>query len=68
MAQNEVDGAFGLMTEMAKMSVPEEVVEENEQRKVVVRYTPLGSSNAAVRAALSDMPHRCCLWNCTLEL
>lgn len=43
MAQTEVDGAFGLMKEICKQSVSEEVVEEDEKRKVIVRYTPLGS-------------------------
>jgi acyl-CoA reductase-like NAD-dependent aldehyde dehydrogenase len=48
MAQTEVDGAFGLMKEISKMSVSEEVVEEDEKRKVIVRYTPLGSSESLV--------------------
>lgn len=36
------------MTELAKLDIPEEVIEDNEDRKVITRYTPLGSVVAIV--------------------
>lgn len=31
------------MFQIAKLSVPDAVVEDNEDREVTIRYTPLGS-------------------------
>ena len=41
-AEWEVFGSIAWFREIAKQSLPEEVVEDNADRKVVTRYTPLG--------------------------
>jgi acyl-CoA reductase-like NAD-dependent aldehyde dehydrogenase len=30
------------LSEISKLDMPEEVIEDNEDRKVITRYTPLG--------------------------
>jgi acyl-CoA reductase-like NAD-dependent aldehyde dehydrogenase len=38
----EVAVGVSYLRGFCKLSLPEQIVEENEQRKVTVRYTPLG--------------------------
>jgi len=48
MATNEVETAAQWITGIAALDLPDEVVEDNETRKVVTRYTPLGVVAAIV--------------------
>ena len=41
-ATNEVGDGYRWLSEMGKLNIPEEVIEDNEDRKVITRYTPLG--------------------------
>lgn len=43
MASAEVDSGYAWLTESTKLSIPDEVMEDNEERKVVTRYTPIGT-------------------------
>jgi acyl-CoA reductase-like NAD-dependent aldehyde dehydrogenase len=47
-ATREVGDGVRWLAEMAKLDVPEEVMEDNEDRKVITRYTPLGVVAAIV--------------------
>jgi acyl-CoA reductase-like NAD-dependent aldehyde dehydrogenase len=47
-ASAEVTSGVHWLTEMAKLDLPDEVVEDNEERKVITRYTPLGVVAAIV--------------------
>jgi acyl-CoA reductase-like NAD-dependent aldehyde dehydrogenase len=47
-AAMEVGDGHKWLSEMGKLEVPEEVVEDNEDRKVITRYTPLGVVAAIV--------------------
>jgi acyl-CoA reductase-like NAD-dependent aldehyde dehydrogenase len=47
-ATDEVGAGYRWLTVMGKMEVPEEVIEDNEERKVITRYTPLGVVGAIV--------------------
>lgn len=41
-AEREVNGVHGIVKEVIKMSVDEEIIEETPERKIITRYTPLG--------------------------
>lgn len=47
-ARQEIANGYTWMFEIAKLSIPEEVVEDNEERQVVIRHTPLGVAGAIV--------------------
>ncbi|KAK5018692.1 hypothetical protein LTR39_000834 [Cryomyces antarcticus] len=47
-AREEVFHGHHWMREIAKQSIPDEVLDDNEERQVVVRYTPLGVAAAIV--------------------
>jgi len=47
-ATMEVGDGVKWLSEMGKLDVPEEVIEDNEDRKVITRYTPLGVVGAIV--------------------
>lgn len=38
----EFDSTIGTIRKFSNMELPEEVLEENDQRKAIQRYTPLG--------------------------
>lgn len=42
-AREEVKNGYTWMLEIAKLRIPDVVAEDNEDREVVIRYTPLGS-------------------------
>ncbi|RFU33258.1 hypothetical protein B7463_g3047, partial [Scytalidium lignicola] len=42
LARGEVDDGFTWLKEISKLTVPEEVVIDNDERQVITRYTPLG--------------------------
>lgn len=44
----EAETGFTWLTELAKLDMPEEVIEDNDDRKVITRYTPLGVVGAIV--------------------
>lgn len=44
----EVGAGVAWLSEMAKLEMPEEVIEDTEDRKVITRYTPLGVVGAIV--------------------
>jgi acyl-CoA reductase-like NAD-dependent aldehyde dehydrogenase len=48
MAEWEVYGSVAWFREIAKQSLPEDVLEDTEQRRVISRYTPLGVVGAIV--------------------
>jgi len=48
MATAEADSGYAWLTETAKLTLPEEIMEDTEERKVVTRYTPLGVVGAIV--------------------
>jgi len=41
-ARDEVDSGVAWLTGIANLELPEEVIEDNDERKVITRYTPLG--------------------------
>ncbi|KAF7558196.1 hypothetical protein G7Z17_g16 [Cylindrodendrum hubeiense] len=47
-ADAETDAAIGWITGMANIALPEEIIEDNENRTVVARYTPIGVVGAIV--------------------
>lgn len=47
-ARNEVDTGVIWLKGLANLDMPEEVIEDNEDRKVITRYTPLGVVGAIV--------------------
>lgn len=47
-AEGEVFAGYVWLTEIAKMNIKEEVAEETPERKVLIRYTPLGVCGAIV--------------------
>jgi acyl-CoA reductase-like NAD-dependent aldehyde dehydrogenase len=47
-ATGEVGDGYRWLSEMGKLNVPEEVIEDNEDRKVITRYNPLGVVAAIV--------------------
>lgn len=47
-ARNEVESGVTWLSEIAKLEMPEEVIEDNDDRKVITRYTPLGVVGAIV--------------------
>lgn len=47
-ATMEVGDGYRWLSEMGKLNVPDEVIEDNEDRKVITRYTPLGVVAAIV--------------------
>lgn len=47
-ANQEVQTGSVWISEIAKLDMPEEVIEDNEDRKVITRYTPLGVVGAIV--------------------
>jgi acyl-CoA reductase-like NAD-dependent aldehyde dehydrogenase len=47
-ASSELDTAVAWIRGMATLNMPEEVVEDSEKKRVVVRYTPLGVVGAIV--------------------
>lgn len=47
-ASMEVGDGVKWLSEMGKLDVPEEVIEDNEDRKVITRYTSLGVVGAIV--------------------
>lgn len=47
-ATMEAGDGYKWLSEMGKLEVPEEVIEDNEERKVVTRYTPIGVVGAIV--------------------
>ncbi|CZR69175.1 related to aldehyde dehydrogenase (NAD+), mitochondrial [Phialocephala subalpina] len=47
-ARNEIDTAVVWLKGLANLDLPEEVIEDNEDRKVIIRYTPLGVVGAIV--------------------
>ncbi|TVY12635.1 putative aldehyde dehydrogenase FUS7 [Lachnellula arida] len=47
-ASQEVALGCHWLTSIANLDIPEEVIEDNEDRKVIVRYTPLGVAVAIV--------------------
>jgi acyl-CoA reductase-like NAD-dependent aldehyde dehydrogenase len=48
MATNEVESAGAFITGISALDLPEEIVEDNANRKVVTRHTPLGVVAAIV--------------------
>ena len=48
MAAMETGEACRWIVELAQLNMPEEVIEDNEERKVITRYTPLGVVGAIV--------------------
>ncbi|KAI1852196.1 hypothetical protein JX265_013049 [Neoarthrinium moseri] len=48
LAMDEIDKAVQWLTVQAKMTLPNEVVEETDEKRVVTRYTPLGVALAIV--------------------
>lgn len=48
MATMEVGDGYTWLTEIAKLNMPEEIIEDTEDRKVITRYTPLGVVAAIV--------------------
>jgi acyl-CoA reductase-like NAD-dependent aldehyde dehydrogenase len=47
-AEWEIFGSVAWLREIAKQSVPDEVVEESDERRVVTRFTPLGVAGGIV--------------------
>ena len=47
-AEWEIFGSAIWLKEIAKQTLPDEIIEENDERKVVTRYTPLGVVGAIV--------------------
>jgi acyl-CoA reductase-like NAD-dependent aldehyde dehydrogenase len=47
-ASAELDSAIAWIRGLATLNMPEEVVEDSEKKRVVVRYTPLGVVGAIV--------------------
>lgn len=47
-ARNEADTGVQWLKGLANLDMPEEVIEDNEDRKVITRYTPLGVVGAIV--------------------
>ncbi|KAH6887476.1 aldehyde dehydrogenase domain-containing protein [Thelonectria olida] len=47
-AEGETEAAIEWMRGMANISLPEDVIEENEKRQVVTRYTPIGVVGAII--------------------
>lgn len=47
-ATGEVDDGIKWLTETQKLVLPEEVLEDSEDRQVITRYTPLGVVAAIV--------------------
>ena len=47
-ATMEAGDGYKWLSEMGKLEVPEEVIEDNEERRVVTRYTPIGVVAAIV--------------------
>jgi acyl-CoA reductase-like NAD-dependent aldehyde dehydrogenase len=47
-ATMEAGDGYKWLSEMGKLDVPEEIIEDNEDRKVITRYTPLGVVAAIV--------------------
>lgn len=47
-ASRELDTAVAWIRGLASLNVPEEIVEDSEQKRIVVRYTPLGVVGAIV--------------------
>lgn len=47
-ARNEAETGVQWLQGLANLEMPEEVIEDNEDRKVVTRYTPLGVVGAIV--------------------
>ncbi|TVY38532.1 putative aldehyde dehydrogenase [Lachnellula subtilissima] len=45
---SEVDAGYHWLTSIANLDMPEEILEDNEDRKVIIRYTPLGVAVAIV--------------------
>lgn len=48
LATMEIMASYAWLTETAKLELPEEVMEDNENRTVITRYTPLGVVGAIV--------------------
>jgi acyl-CoA reductase-like NAD-dependent aldehyde dehydrogenase len=44
----EIMASYAWLTGTAKLELPEEVMEDNENRRVITRYTPLGVVGAIV--------------------
>jgi hypothetical protein len=42
LAEAEANDGCNWLSETTKLELPEEVVEETEERKVITRYTPIG--------------------------
>jgi acyl-CoA reductase-like NAD-dependent aldehyde dehydrogenase len=47
-ATNEVETGVIWLSEIAKLDLPEEIIEDNDDRQVITRYTPLGVVGAIV--------------------
>ena len=48
MADYEFTFAVRWMKDMAGLNVPEEIIEDNEERQTVVRFTPIGVVGAII--------------------